>query len=416
MAKRKRKKSKVRGVWVVEHRNRPDAKPKLQARWIDPATGKQRSESLNGLNAEQREERLAEIGADLAEATELVRTAARRASMGLGSLSRMSIADAADRLIEAHEGTERGEEGLTAAGKLLKDWATERGVSTIGEVGRNALDDLRAWIVSRPRARRRNNCEADAPLRPATVNRHLAWLQWMFRRAAARGWCALDLTRDAVGECLEKAGGRNAGKADAPTMLRGEQYQSLFESALKVSADCATFAVWVAVSGARASEAHALTWGQVELDPQMNRVRVNPGKGVARLVSLRISPGMKSIFAAMRPADAADDSRVWTTDPMRSDEYLRRKWLEWIEDKGGPRVTWQQLRQSCASWLACTAGIFGDVAQAMGTAQLGHTYNVAAKYYLSHDRSLTQATSLDEAWGTSQAIKQIVAAITPQVA
>jgi len=138
------------------------------------------------------------------------------------------------------------------------------------------------------------------------------------------------------------------------------------------------------------------------------------GKGDRpRLVSLRVSPGFAGVLAALREASGGDAAagRVWPRDPARVDDWTLRCWRDSIVERGGPRVTWQQLRQSCASWLACVDGIFGDVSHAMGLAQLGHSFAVAARYYLAHDRALTRAASLDEAWGVGEVLGEIAEAV-----
>lgn len=402
-----RKKTKHRGVRVVQHRNRPGAKSNAQARWKDPRTGKQRAESLTGLTAEQRDARLAEIAADMAEAEALHAAARRRRDMGLPVESDLSLADAVARVLDQVEARrrERTVRELKRSTKLMLQWATERGIERADQVHRSDLDELRDWLQRRPRQRRSGGDDLDAPLSAVTLSRHVRGLWGVWRRIIARGWAAPGLTMEQVHDALE-----NPATAPAPPgMLTATAYQSLFKAALKVGPQVAAFTVWVAVSGSRASEAINLEWEDVRLDPQQRSVLVRARKtDQPRLVNLRVSPGMLDVFTAMRRDDAA--GRVWPEEPRQSDGWRMRNWNAKIIADGAEAFTWQKLRASCASWLACVDGIFGDTAQAMGLAQLGHTYQVARRHYLSHDRSLTQAASLDEAWKCKEVLAEIVAA------
>lgn len=79
-----------------------------------------------------------------------------------------------------------------------------------------------------------------------------------------------------------------------------------------------------------------------------------------------------------------------------------------LQTHGAATWTWQNLRQTCGSWLANAPGIWGAASIYRTAAQLGHTVSVAEKHYLNVVRGISpEARSLEEAMGVAAELKEL---------
>ncbi|RNC81358.1 MAG: site-specific integrase [Phycisphaera sp.] len=116
------------------------------------------------------------------------------------------------------------------------------------------------------------------------------------------------------------------------------------------------------LTGLRRSELAGITWGDLDLDRNLLRVREDIAKA-SRSDTIALHPDAVRIFSSLRPADAAADGKVFDSLPtirtVRRD-YERARIA--LRDELGRSVDFHALRTTAATRLA-RAGITPQVAQ-----------------------------------------------------
>lgn len=135
------------------------------------------------------------------------------------------------------------------------------------------------------------------------------------------------------------------------------------------------------LTGMRAAEALHLSAREVQLDferIQLGR-RTKTKKG--RFIDLKISPAAVALL---------QDFEGWGLSSSQV-RYLRAKLH--------PELTFQRLRVTCGTYLACAPGIYGGASAAMAAMRLGHSIQVAQDHYVGQVLVDPSARTLEAALG-----------------
>jgi integrase len=320
-----------------------------------------------------------------------------------------------------------------AANKFLA-WATKTGLESVDELDKSKLVAFRAVLVKEPKrvckpGGSRGERATGKTMRSAyTVNRELRSLGAALRYLRRLGLLP-KLSSDDIKDGLQKL------KAPPTRIeyLKPQELQKLLSAALQH--DSQTFATTRAehagkrakgttqkyepiapaiatalITGLRVSHLLALDWSDIDfeaLDDNGKAVgEIVPQRGSATkrtgLIGLEISPGLRRLLAAMK-LKSGGRGKVFHLTESEGKAALKR--LTTRKDDDGktltygapPGSTWQTFRKTCGCYLTNAPGIFGSASAYRSARQLGHSVQIAERYYVNVVRGIPRSARTVEA-------------------
>ena len=388
--KRRRTRTDHRGVKIIERK----AYGTWTARWKDPDTEKWADISLTRLG--------------------LTTDAARRAWSIASGDTRARAVDlqmAVDAFLAAKalERRARTVEGLGVGLRAFLDWAAREGLRTTTDITSACLKAYRKHVASMttrvPKAggargaRRLTQVALSAQTRKSRLVRLGTFLH------DARGAGLIDLSSDQIKDAL----GKFSVPQTAVVILRGGDVRKFLEALLRYGreerdADGAAFALVALLSGMRKGEIEALEWAQFDADGAgALRLDARTKTSRGRVVGFDVSPTLNALFAALQLRSGGRGQVFGCVSSRPLMDRLKGRY-------GAPAsLTWQVLRRTCGSYLACAPGIYGGASAIMTASRLGHGVDVAVKFYfgavlgLPHD-----AKTLEAAMGVESLAAEVV--------
>lgn len=442
---RKRRKGKAhRGVTLI----RPNEKARTgwRARYVDPDLEKMVWETLDAAldTVELREDWAARKAKGLAlRRLELMGGAPRALGTGL--------ATAMKRYFDDHP--RLSEETLTlyrsATNKFLA-WATKAGLESVDDFDKGKLVAFSAVLakepkrVCKPGGRRGERATAKTMRSANTVNRELRSIGAALRYLRRLGLLA-KLSSDDIKDGLQKL------KAPPKRIeyLKPHDLQKLLSAALQHDAE--TFAATrtehagkrprgttqkyepiapaiatALITGLRVSHLLGLDWSDIDfeaLDDNGKAVgEIIPQGGSATkrtgLIGLEISPGLRRLLAAMK-LQSGGRGKVFRLTESEGKAALKR--LTTKKDDDGktltygapPGSTWQTFRKTCGCYLTNAPGIFGSASAYRSARQLGHSVQIAERYYVNVVRGIPKgARTVEAAMQITKQLERVIEAVS----
>lgn len=442
---RKRRKGKAhRGVTLI----RPNEKARTgwRARYVDPDLEKTVWETLDAAldTVELREDWAARKAKGLAlRRLELMGGAPRAVGTGLAS--------AMKRYFDDHP--RLSDETLTlyrsATNKFLA-WATKAGLESVDDLDKGKLVAFSAMLakepkrVCKPGGRRGERATAKAMRSAYTVNRELRSIGAALRYLRRLGFLP-KLSSDDITDGLQKL------KAQLKRIeyLKPQELQQLLGAAVKHDAE--TFAGTRAeyagelpkgttrkyepiapviaaalITGLRVSHLLALEWSDIDFDAPddsgkaVGEIIPQGGSATKRtgLIGLEISPGLRRLLAAMK-LQSGGRGKVFRLTESEGKAALKR--LTTKKDDNGktltygapPASTWQTFRKTCGCYLTNAPGIFGSASAYRSARQLGHSVQIAERYYVNVVRGIPKsARTVEAAMQITKQLERVIEAVT----
>lgn len=444
---RKRRKGKAhRGVTLI----RPNEKARTgwRARYVDPDLEKTVWETLDpGLDTvELREDWAARKAKGLAlRRLELMGGAPR--AMGTG------LASAMKRYFDDHP--RLSEDTLTlyrsATNKFLA-WATKAGLESVDDLDKGKLVAFGAVLakepkrVSKPGGRRGERATAKNLRSAHTVNRELRSIGSALRYLRRLGFLP-KLSSDDIKDGFQKLKPQPkrieylkphdlqrllnaASKHDAETFAatRAEHAGERPRGTTRRYEPIAPAIVAALITGLRVSHLLALEWSDIDFDaPDDNGKAVGeivPQGGSATkrtgLIGLEISPGLRRLLAAMK-LQSGGRGKVFRLTESECKAALKRLTTN-KEDDGKtltygapPGSTWQTFRKTCGCYLTNAPGIFGSASAYRSARQLGHSVQIAERYYVNVVRGIPKsARTVEAAMQITRQLERVIEAVTSE--
>ncbi|MBN1654389.1 MAG: tyrosine-type recombinase/integrase [Deltaproteobacteria bacterium] len=177
------------------------------------------------------------------------------------------------------------------------------------------------------------------------------------------------------------------------------------------------------LSGCRVGEAESLAWQDVDLEALDNdgqpvgeitlKASVTKTKRY-RTIGLEVASTLRTLLAAMK-LRAGSDSYVFGGKAPLSHTRVEAARKRLLRDYGAPKFSWQNLRQTCGTFLTNAPGIYGAASVFMSARQLGHSVTVAERYYLGVVRGIPrEARTLETAMQIEDLAQRIISETLPQ--
>lgn len=344
---------------IVRLPPRPEKYQRAAIRYKDPDSGRARLET---------------IPADLNEA-EIRHWVAKRSQDIY--LRRIELRDGAPRLTGASlaeaiadyyaaaaiRSTTAEQYGYTTDAFL--SWAETARVRSGDDLTLAKLRDFRAHVIRR------------APRSPHSVNRDLRTLAAVLGQLRLNGKTPR-LSSDAIKDGLQRV---RAPIERKPFLDPGE-IRALVEAL--AGRPIRDFVLLLLLSGMRRGEALGLGPAHVRGDTIELR-GADTKTARPRTIDLSVSSRLPKLVAAAPFG--------WTRDTARTELRALR------ETPGVPEFTWQTLRRTCGTYLACAPGIWGAASVFMTARQLGHSVAIAERHYLGRIKISPEARTLEQAMG-----------------
>jgi integrase len=410
-----------------------------QARWTDPDSGRVIRIQLSGENARNEDTRAAWAKK---QSDALARRRMDLRSGVVAVVDPQSIDGAIDAYLTDARHRLRGRtiETYERGIELLKAWCAKRGMRRTTDLTPARLAQLRAYLIAKPRqnavaeGRRGERAEDDARRSPGAINVELRAIKTLLNSWRLAGH--LSVSKDSIGDVLKAL----PLSRERPQFLTPSQCQQLLEGCVRHDAavfdetrkehaghglkgttpryqPIAPFVVFVLLTGCRIGEALSLRWDVVDLDAVDNEGRkvgeihlsaADVKTGRARTIGLEVSPELRRMLAGMKLRAGKNTHVFGGLNPMprtKADAGLKRL----LSEYGAPKFTWQNLRQTTATYLVNAAGIFGSATIYRSCAQLGHSVQVAERLYVGLMRHIPrEARSLEAATQIEAQLKTII--------
>jgi len=442
---RKRRKGKAHhGVTLI----RPNEKARTgwRARYVDPDLKKTVWETVDPAldTLELREDWAARKSKGLAmRRLELMGGAPRATGTGL--------AVAVKRYFDDHP--QLSNETLTlyrsATNKFLA-WATKTGLESVDDLDKGKLVAFSVVLLKEPKrvckpGGRRGERETAKTMRSAhTVNRELRSVGAALRYLRRLGLLP-KLSSDDIKDGFQKL------KAPLKRIeyLKPHELQQLLSAALKHDAETfeetraehagerpkgmtqkyepiAPPIVAALITGLRVSHLLALDWSDIDFDAPDDNGKpvgeITPQAGSATkrtgIISLEVSPGLRRLLAAMK-LRSGGRGKVFALTESEGKAALNRLTTKKGDDGkaltyGAPAgSTWQEFRRTCGCYLTNAPGIFGSASAYRSAQQLGHSVQIAERYYVNVVRGIPKsARTVEAAMQITKQLERVIEAVT----
>jgi integrase len=434
MGRRKRGSAKHKGVVLIK-RPAPGGGIRWLARHRDPESGGKTRETTLPENLTTDEERRA-WAVDFAKQIEarwraIEGGAPTKTGQALSDTIDLYYRDLAPLLRPATVKAYRlGTDALVA-------WAEARRIAKADDLRPEHLELFRAAMFGAPRqaqvaseGRGARREEADEKRSPVSVNSRLRAVKTVLDALRRVGKVPM-LTGDAIRDHLR------AEKEPRPTpeYLKPAALVRLVRAALRHDAErlsltrdekarglrpgegntskydpIAPYLAHVLLSGMRADEGRLLRWDAIDLEAQpAGTIELKPGDTKTkhgRLVDLLVSPALRSLLREKKVRAGRAEYVFGGKEPYsRSKVEAARKRL--VREYGAPVFTWQQLRETCATFLA-NSSIFGAASAYREAKQLGHSVAVAERHYCGVVHVDPSVRTLEAAMGIADELALLV--------
>lgn len=381
------RKSDTPGAWILKKTR--EGEVFWIGRWVDPITKKRHDLRFDthGITNAQERRAWARRKSEEVQAT--------RKAVQLGRVAgRTEVKDAVEAYLNDCRG--RGLRAVTVRRyreplESLRDWLGARGRRVVQELTRHDLMAYRQGVMQQP-------------FKPRTKSNHL---ETVF--TALVWWQKNLLTPLLTREDLEHACERLPRDPTVIRCLRPDDIRAILQAAVeRLEPDGIAFVVLALLTGMRVGELMGLAWAEVDLGALPGGVvRVAQGvethaapkatgartkTRIARVVDLSVAPLAKAVL------DAFPRRGPWV---FRGDKPVSRRaegeWKAALQVLSAP-WTWQNMRQTCGSYLACSPGIWGSAGVYRTARQLGHSVAIAERSYYGVLRAVpASATVLEDA-------------------
>lgn len=441
---RRRRKGKAhRGVTLI----RPNEKARTgwRARYVDPDLEKLVWETVDPAldTLELREDWAARKAKGLAlRRLELMGGAHRATGTGL--------APAVKRYFDDHP--QLSQETLTlyrAATNKFLAWATKAGLESVDDVDKGKLVAFSAALakepkrVSRPGGSRGERAIGRTLRSAHTVNRELRSLGASLRYLRRLGLLP-KLSSDDINDGLRKLKALPA----RIEYLKPHDLQRLLNAALQHDAETfvatrtehagkrakgttqryepiAPAIATALITGLRVSHLLALDWSDIDFDAPddsgkaVGEIIPQGGSATKRtgLIGLEISPGLRRLLAAMK-LQSGGRGKVFRLTEAEGKAALKRLTTKKGQDGkltyGAPvGSTWQTFRKTCGCYLTNAPGIFGSASAHRSARQLGHSVQIAERYYVNVVRGIPRsARTVEAAMQITKQLERVIEAVT----
>lgn len=459
MAKRKRRvRSPHPGVVLLE-RVLPSGVVRFQARYVDPDSGKLRKPLLDPIalpTAEARRKWAIDKAQSLAARRMLLASGAPRLE---GKPVPDAIRDYLDGCKSLRDNTQTAYKAAAAAFQRFADAEGIRGTHEITPAKLAAYREHARKApkrVSRAGARRGARKVTRERRAAGAVNVELRGVRTMVLHWRLLGLTPL-LDRDAVRDGLKTL----RTDLDAPEHLTPRQCADLLSATLRHDAECyvmtrdereqgltpgntprhvaiAPLVAFLLLSGCRIGEALNLRWSNVDLRAlgpdgklagEIRLAASDTKTRRARVIALEVSPGLRRLLAAMKLCADERSTGPYVfggAEPLGYDlaQAARTRLLGTSEEPaatkrkarpkgfGAPSFAWQTLRQTTATFLSNSPGIFGSASAFLSAKQLGHSVQVAESRYAGLERGIpSEARTLEAAMQIGEVLERVIASI-----
>jgi integrase len=400
-------------------------------RWKDPISGKFRKVTLDLVRYPNG---AARVKVAYRKSIEIQ---AMRLDKREGVIS-MPIRDALKRFVAEHRRTLRPRTiaDYERIGEMFVLWCEGQGIAFARELTRAGLAAFRTSRVTLPNSR-------DDELRsPVSVNVELRAVHSLIVAWSRYEWTP-ELTRDAISDALRLC----PVPSEEIEFLRPAKCRLVLRTALEHDRECfketrrehagkkevgttpryapiAPFVAVVMLSGMRRGEAIELTWGDVDLDDKILRLRATATKTkrARRFDMGALSPRLFELLRALYleastrrtpRTPPSPGARVFSNLTVDTVESTRRRMLEADAERFAiERIgawSWQALRRTCATAIANMPGA-GPWAESKA---LGHSVVVSERLYADRMRVDDKANTVEKVLGVEKetaAIWQAIAA------
>ncbi len=408
----------------------------IVARYVDPATGRVKTESLTKRG---RKEDLSTGEKRKAWARrrneDLAKTAREIASGRLSAPE--SIASAAADFLKrcGQELRPKTAETYGAGIDLFLEWLAGQKITATSALRPAVLSRFRAWLVSRPRQRvpkaRRGKAKAEAErLSPFYINKDLRSVSALLHDLRRNG--LVPLHDDEIADAIRPM----KTPKPLPVFLEAREVRQLLEAALRhdrqrfagTRAELAgkgepgstprhgpagPLVLAALLTGARWNELAALRWSEVDLDAgaiflEAERVKT----GAARKIPLDVTPALASLLKKMK-LRAGESEYVFRGDHAMTVREGQRL-IARLKKYGAPEsFTWQTARRTCGCFAVCAPGVYGGASAFMAARRLGHSVLVAERYYLGTISDIpAEAKTLEDAMGAADLAASIALTVS----
>lgn len=422
---------KVEGIWFVT-----DPERGYRCKWVDPDTGKWKWKTMRKLG---KTSKTAVVTWARRKSRQVL---ARKAKLEAGGLryEPKSLADAVEGFFEAKEAELRDQtvKFYRRGTKCLLEWADQAGIREPGDLTARDLARFRTWLTKRRRFAPEKGRERGAwtatgkKLHPTTVNNRLRTV-----RIVLNAWRRIGLTPKLDGDAVRDSLPSVRAARSVPKFLRGPEVERVLRACLRHDADLydmtredraagrkpgesetprfepmAAFTATLVLTGMRVGECRLLRWDQVDLPHGEIVLDTGTKTKTGRRIPLDVTPTLADLLGRMK-LQAGD--ALFVFGKKGYGETLLKRTLSRLRAKfGAPRFTWQDLRRTCGTYLACSGGIYGSASAYMAARRLGHSIAVAEKHYLGAITDIpTDAKALEAALGVEGVMGQVVGASEP---
>jgi integrase len=419
----------------LQRRSRQGARTIWIARWTDPDTGRIKQVSLAALGLSSHEARR-EWAVLKSQAIQQ-----RRADLRSGAPrhSGLTLVGAVEHYFAVKKLATATTENYRGATVLFVAWANSVGLAGVDSVFPHHLERFKDHLVGMKRrvpvqgGRRSQRQPGLVSVEPATVNNRLRALKAVLNKLRRLGHLPHVSSEDLRDRFKPVRVNRSR-----PDFLRQGKIRALLTACIEHDKTTFTqtrsehagkapsgmtpryvpispFVVFVLLTGCRLGEARQLAWRTVHLNAQ-DENGAKTGEIVLaatatktrheRAVDLAVSPALRALIAAMAKRRNGPfvfgDSNPWS----RSRVDTARKRL--LANGRLDPFTWQNLRQTCSTFLTNAPGIFGAASAYRSARQLGHSVAIAEKHYLGLVRIPRDAKTLEAAMGIDDLLDEVI--------
>jgi integrase len=413
-------------------------------RWIDPETGKWVEQSLTKLALTSREQRVKWAKKKSREIRKR-REELRRVEAGVRTPKAMEIAEAVpDYLNRAGERLNKLTiDGYSSSLARFFSWSEEHGPTKLKDVTPEVLSEFKDWLsrqrkrVPRKKGGRGDHKKTNARRATSSINHDLKRLRVFFHEARRLGRVP-HLDRDAI---TDRLSGLTAERP-RPSFLRPNELKKLLRACLRHDKDTyqltraekdgdrevgttpkndpvAPFVLFVLLSGCRAREARELGWKHLHLDgsaPEIILRASDTKTKTERSIDLKVSPSLVDLLGRWEIARGKESSFVFGGDSSITVNAIKAVRLRLVKTYGAPEFTWQQLRQTCDTYLVNAPAIYDAASIYRAAKRLGHSVVIAERHYAGLFSDISRdATTLEAAMGIEKESEEIVSEAGPAV-
>jgi integrase len=170
----------------------------------------------------------------------------------------------------------------------------------------------------------------------------------------------------------------------------------------------AAFTAFTLLTGARAGEAQAVRWEDIDLAEGNIYLEATATKTrTARAIGLNITPQLAALLAAMK-LRAGSKPYVFGGDEPLSRANIEAARERLVAEYGAPAFSWQTLRSTCATVQTNATSLFGDASAWKSARRLGHSVIVAERRYAGLLEVPKDATTLEQATGVDEVMPRVI--------